>query len=321
MASKLNIQEIESTTGNLKVAGNVKFDMASNNDFMVLPAGTSDQRGNPEEGAIRWNYDYDSLEIHNGTTWKILNKLKDTDDIVKAGLILHLDAGNSNSYAGNGANLYDLSGYNNHALPDGNVPTYTSTNGGGFIYNGVNTYHYGSSNPNGLQGLNAVSVFMWLKSNSSSPSRRYAFDGRGNKIISQKNEGVGLGFDAGYSQNKIFNFLQGNDGTYTEANSPTTYLNGQVYQIGLVREENSSTFKVLDTDSKTLITPSFNAPRMTATATVALGPYVYGTYASASDGGNYWWNGEIYCILGYNRALSQEEVTQNFNALRGRFGV
>jgi hypothetical protein len=321
MASKLNIQEIESTTGTLKVAGNVKLDMSGSNDFMDLPAGTSDQRGTPVEGAIRWNYDYDSLEVYDGTTWKQLTKKYDGDDIVKAGLVLHLDASNKNSYAGNGANLYDLSGNNNHASPDGNTPVYTSANGGGFIYNGLSSYHYGSSSPNNLQGLNAVSLFIWLKSYGPSPSRRYAFDGRGNKIIAQKNEGVGMGFDAGYSQNKIFNFVQGNDGTYTEANTPTTYLNNQVYQIGLVREENNSEFKVLDTDSVTLITPGFTGPRMTSTATVALGPYVYGTYASSSDNGNYWWNGEIYCILGYNRALSQEEVTQNFNALRGRFGV
>jgi hypothetical protein len=42
--------------------------------------------------------------------------------------------------------------------------------------------------------------------------------------------------------------------------------------------------------------------------------YTYG-------GDNYWWKGEIYLVMMYDRDLSQAEITQNFNALRGRFGL
>jgi hypothetical protein len=42
--------------------------------------------------------------------------------------------------------------------------------------------------------------------------------------------------------------------------------------------------------------------------------YTYG-------GDNYWWTGEIYLVMMYDRELSQAEITQNFNALRGRFGL
>jgi hypothetical protein len=33
------------------------------------------------------------------------------------------------------------------------------------------------------------------------------------------------------------------------------------------------------------------------------------------------WNGKIYNTKIYNKVLSQEEITQNYSALRGRYGV
>lgn len=42
---------------------------------------------------------------------------------------------------------------------------------------------------------------------------------------------------------------------------------------------------------------------------------------SWSPGGGYQWSGNIDAVSFYNRALSASEVTQNFNATRGRYGV
>lgn len=218
--------------------------------------------------------------------------------------------------------LFDLTGNNNHAL-GGTTPTYDSANGGSFVFDGSTKYLRSRTDPNTLKNLQGMSLFIWCKSTSSSPARRYVFDGRGNKIVAETSTGVGMGFDAGYSDNKIFHFISAEDSSYTEAASPTTFLNNQIYQLGIVRQPYSSEFQVLDTDSKTLITPSFTAPRMTASATVDIGEYVLGTYASSTAGAgqNFWWNGNVYCVLAYNRALTQAEINQNFNALRGRFGL
>jgi hypothetical protein len=35
----------------------------------------------------------------------------------------------------------------------------------------------------------------------------------------------------------------------------------------------------------------------------------------------YTWNGEIALFQIYNKALTASEIQQNFNALRGRFGI
>ena len=237
--------------------------------------------------------------------------------IITDGLVLALDAGNPKSYPGSGTTWTDLSGNGNHVTLSGT--TYNSS--GYFDFDGTDDYAYSSSTVNNMSDLSGLSLFMWCKADSGSPSRRYLYDGRGNKILAETQGGAGLGFDAGYSDDKIFNFITASNGSYTEAISPTTFKRNQIYQIGLVREPNSNTHKVLDTDSKTLITPSYADPRMTASASMKLGPFVIGTFASSSPGGNFWWNGQIYYVLAYNRALTAAEVSQNYNALRGRFSI
>ena len=108
MASKLTIRELESDTGILKLGGTSKLDLSDNTDFLDISAGTTDQRGTPAEGAIRWNYDYDSLEYYNGSRWVRIQKPKVIDNIVKAGLMIHLDPEDEKSYNGIDNRWYDL---------------------------------------------------------------------------------------------------------------------------------------------------------------------------------------------------------------------
>ncbi|MDA9251095.1 cadherin domain-containing protein, partial [Flavobacteriaceae bacterium] len=57
-------------------------------------------------------------------------------DFVTDGLILHLDAGNSNSYSGSGSTWFDLSGNNNHATING--PTFSNSQIKHFVFDGSN---------------------------------------------------------------------------------------------------------------------------------------------------------------------------------------
>ncbi len=57
-------------------------------------------------------------------------------DFVTDGLILHLDAGNSNSYPGSGSTWFDLSGNNNHATING--PTFSNSQIKHFVLDGSN---------------------------------------------------------------------------------------------------------------------------------------------------------------------------------------
>ena len=59
-------------------------------------------------------------------------------DIIEDGLILCLDAGNRQSYAGSGTVWRDLVGSNNGTLT--NSPTFNSANAGSIVFDGVNDY-------------------------------------------------------------------------------------------------------------------------------------------------------------------------------------
>jgi hypothetical protein len=60
-----------------------------------------------------------------------------------------------------------------------------------------------------------------------------------------------------------------------------------------------------------------------ATATAPAGS-VSGTtslFLGSNVGTGLYWAGEISNVSLYNRALSSDEITQNFNAYRGRYGI
>ena len=286
MASKLNIQEIESTTGTLKVAGNVQLDMSGSNDFMDIPAGTSDQRGTPEEGAIRWNYDYDSLEVYNGTAWKQFNKPYDGDDIVKAGLILNLDATNRNSYPGNGETWYDLSGKNAHAVAeDGDLPV--------FVDNGNQSYFQFNGTSHEMvsvdisQDYQDVCVLMELS--SSQPSLPMLFNVYPDLDASIRfNGGSGL-------------WNPGNVDDWHTGNLDEIFINGLFSQSGVDVRDRWVFLRTYRTN-----TSEFNNSFR---------------YQLSSDFLNRRYAGKISALLAYERKLTNEEVLQNYNTLRDRVGV
>ena len=64
--------------------------------------------------------------------------VKNRNSIVTDGLVFYVDAGNGDSYPGSGTAWSDLVGSNNGTLVNG--PTYNSTNGGSFVFDGSNDY-------------------------------------------------------------------------------------------------------------------------------------------------------------------------------------
>jgi hypothetical protein len=46
-----------------------------------------------------------------------------------------------------------------------------------------------------------------------------------------------------------------------------------------------------------------------------------GVYGGFSGSRSYWYNGKISSVKVYNKALTESEVKQNFNAIRQRYGI
>ncbi len=79
-----------------------------------------------------------------------------------SGLVLHLDAGNTASYSGAGSTTWnDLSGNNSNVTLTST--TYDAANGGSIVFNGTSSYANFNAN---IGSTNAVTVEMWVKTNS-----------------------------------------------------------------------------------------------------------------------------------------------------------
>lgn len=76
-------------------------------------------------------------------------------------LVLHLDAGNTASYSGSGTTWNDLSGNNSNVTLVST--TYDAANGGSIVFNGTSSYANFNAN---IGSTNAVTVEMWVKTNS-----------------------------------------------------------------------------------------------------------------------------------------------------------
>jgi hypothetical protein len=215
--------------------------------------------------------------------------------IVTNGLVLNLDAGQQNSYSGSGTAWTDLSG-NTGTLTNG--PTYSSTNGGSLVFDGVDDYVLTSTiNHNIGTGNFTYSAWVYPTGLKGAGATLCAFMGNGNYAPT-------FGFDLNGYPSQLGFFWSGWNGFGT-----TLSLN-QWYCVTMTRVG-------------TLITGYLNANACPVTYNVGFSmdnaQYVIGRsgvgYAPDTFKGN------IAQVQIYNRALTAAEITQNFNALRGRYGI
>lgn len=217
------------------------------------------------------------------------------------GLVLCLDAANPKSYAGSGTTWNDVGGYfNNSSLVNG--PTFSSSNGGYITFDGTNDYANFYA-PN-LAGV--ASIEMWCNLGA-------AFT---NKMM--------LGFNAYdvYCWTGTLGYNTGNGDVYGisaatvtslgcvgnwkqyifEMRSDVAYTNNKIY----VNTVSQSLSQLVSTEST--FYRNFNG-----------GYGAIATWSYPAAGYEIPMNCAIFKV--YNKILSQNEISQNFNAVRGRFGI
>ena len=215
--------------------------------------------------------------------------------IVTDGLVLALDAGNVKSYVSGSTTWFDKSGNgNNGTLING--PTFNSGSGGSIVFDGVDDYV--SSNVSSSIQENVGTCCCWVK--TSTP-------GSGFRGIIVKQQGWGL-----FVVDGIFS-------TYNWGNS-TTISTGINIATGVWNYVAMSFTNISGTPSNNA-SLYLNGSLVLITTIQKTTPVSTVTLASGSPGGSQFLNGNIAATQLYNRALSQAEITQNFNALRGRFGI
>ena len=211
--------------------------------------------------------------------------------IVTDGLVLCLDAANPRSYPGTGTTWTYLSGNGNNGTLVNGVG-YTSDNKGSLVFDGVNDYiNMGASNTWAI-GTDGT-IEQWV----------YPTDSKGNdRLWSVINNSSSL--DA-YLNGTGYNvYMHGATvGTTTPLikdawnHLVASYIGGtvQLYINGIAGVMTGS--------------PVFN---ITNTGTLYIGRFISAGYEIS---------GSISGTKLYNRGLSAEEVQQNFNATRGRYGI
>ena len=228
--------------------------------------------------------------------------LAHSPSIVTDGLVLCLDAANSKSYPGSGTTWTDLSGNGNNGTLVNGVG-YSGDNLGSLSFDGVNDYVSGS-----LGTLNAPFTLEYFgKFNNVSQNNYEYFGSVGNStsngMISISKIGTQ---DANTSYHGYMYVYPGSGGVVkTDIDLRTT----NYQHLVVVLLSSPPYIKVYKNGIEGSMVDSLTAAINTN------GNYRVGTWAN-----NTWWlNGNVYSTKIYNRALTPQEIQQNYNALKGRF--
>ena len=231
--------------------------------------------------------------------------------IITDGLVLCLDAANTKSYPRSGTTWSDISNNgNNGTMTNMDGTNFNSGNGGYLTFDGTNEYtsvtisNFFTSFTQQITmeaWIYVPTAATWTNGNRGNIVARGNFDGahglwrtttdnqvsfygRQTSTPIEFSESVGsIARDAWYQLVGIWN------------GGPILYINGSLAQ------SKSITFTTGGTENDV--------------------PFEIGRNTAAGGAAGNWFNGNVAGVKIYNRALNDGEVTQNFNALRGRFGI
>jgi hypothetical protein len=235
-------------------------------------------------------------------------------NIVRDGLVLNLDAAKQDSYPGSGTVWRDIAnGVITGSLVNG--PTFNPSNFGSIVFDGVNDLVNTSLSVQGITAFSTEVVFRTTTTYDTAqfyncPSICGTAQGSGTSgdwLLAVKSGSL-VSYDelTGGNNNISLNIYVSNNNWYYVQVTKTTdgivtyYVNGtQILQL---------------------------TGRTSALRTVATGSTIYGT--NWMVGSAFWidaayrnFSGSIAFNRFYNRALTAQEITQNYNATKGRYGL
>jgi hypothetical protein len=238
-----------------------------------------------------------------GTQSNLMAANFDYENIVTDGLVLNIDAGFVGSYPTTASTWYDISGNNNSgSLING--PTFSSANSGSIVFDGVDDYGV-ISNSNSINLTGSFTIFSWI----------YPYSISGWIAVLYKNS-------------------QSNNGGYHIGIDPSGYLQGGIrYNSGWVTIQSSINQLQINTWQQICMSINFTTQVLTLykngvsikeqtnfnyTLAGNTTPLYVGSNASVPSE---LFSGRISLSQLYNRTLSAAEITQNYNAQKGRFGL
>lgn len=213
--------------------------------------------------------------------------------IVTDGLLFCYDPANQKSYPRSGVTFSDSLAVGNVGILSGG-PSYSSSNSGTINFDGTDDWiNFGTWSP----AINTICFWINFNTNQNGPII-YLGDDTYNSSAWSWSSFI-------FSDSILFRPDAGGGGMGNEVASNNL---GSWRMYTLIRRDTDTLSRVYKNTS------------VLATTTGNLTDTIQTGLRIAKSGTNYG-NFRISSIMFYNRALTSVEVTQNFNALRGRFGI
>ncbi|AGH31521.1 hypothetical protein SWZG_00008 [Synechococcus phage S-SKS1] len=227
--------------------------------------------------------------------------------IVTDGLVLHLDAGDSASYPGSGTTWTDLSGNGNNGTlvsMDGN--NYSSANGGYLDFDGSSDYVQGTISSSTFTGPHSICCWFYRQTVKQWSA---LFSNNVNTTSCSILTFIDTSNSLGINQSGI------NATSVAAVDLGADHLNKWIYGvITFGGVSNGSAVNVYAYKDGSLLT---NSGSLYWNMSSHSSYYVGRHWASTTQVHD----GFISQVTIYNKALTSSEVTQNFDALKGRYGL
>ena len=306
------------STNPLRIAGDVPLNGYLNgyiDDFRIT------------KGVARYtsNFTPPTAQLPDGETGTFASGLWTSSDYIKQirnelwpglilpfvtdGLVLNLDAGNSDSYSGSGTTWTDLSGQGNNAtLTDG--PTYNSADGGYIEFDGTDDYGY---SPSFTSDNRTYTIEVWFKTSTASGKSFIAVNNSTTGSVSNYDRMIYIGTDGklrfGHYDGSVevtTDTITTNDNNWHHAVGTWDGGNLKLYRDNNLVSTNSGANASTDNGTRYWII----AGRRNAGWPSGSSSSVHYTPVDISVARIYW-----------GKSLTASEVTQNFDALKGRYGL
>ena len=233
--------------------------------------------------------------------------------IVRDGLVLYLDAGDRNSYPGTGNTWYDLSG-NGYNASLVNSPSFNNVDRGSILFNGTGDYA-SVLNYSSFESLNTSEVTIEIFGSIT-------YDGTFTPLVSfyptsRSGQASSLGFGnlTGYWSNESLVWYTGSNYLgFAYTNGHDYFQDGQLRQYVVTLKTNN--YQLYVNGNKLTLNNSFrNGSQATSMLTDLFSNGMYIAYDTSFNGSS------VSKLSVYNKILSDQEIRQNYNATRGRFGI
>jgi len=222
-------------------------------------------------------------------------------NIITDGLVLYLDAANTKSYVSGSTTWNDISGFQNNGILT-NGPTFNTGSGGSIVFDGVDDYVETINNIN-ISGSQARTFESWVY------------------ITQNANKNI-MGMGSG-TNGTLFDTITWFSGGYLR-------VIGHYYGAGFDTISTLPARNTLNINAWNQVTHTYDG------TTIAI--YTNGVFSNSGNftlntlntkatigAGNFsgynFLNGRAASFRIYNRALSVDEVLQNYNATKTRYGL